>query len=364
MKIYQINIKFISPVHIGCGIKLDPISYVVKDHYFYRINLEKFVSSLDSSLREKLVSIIDANNLLKLRKFIAEFSNITQYSIYKVKATKNFEYCYFQKLNDLRNQLFVDSFIRSAEGIAYLPGSSIKGSIRTAVLNYFLNRDFLSKNVKVEDSLKRRIGDRRISKDDLAKETEAEILRFRIKNFGSDPLRALRISDAFIRDNRYLLVAQIINRRFNNKEGRQKFWQQFCELTSCTVIDEGNNKVNDIISSLTIDDDLIKKADFKTKLSMSIIANACNYFYKKIANYERERFYIKSTDSRLDKLFSEINNTSENEFILRMGRFSHFESLTLEDFESLKRRGFGKSRNMAEGVLPLGWTKVVYKEVG
>jgi len=360
MKIYNISLEFLSPVHIGSGEEIDPLNYVVKNDYFYKINLEKFIYELEKENKNKFLSMIDNNNLDKLRNFILKNCDLDRYTYYKARISRRFKQRYQENINNIENQLLVSPFIRSNDINPYIPGSSIKGSIRTAVLNYIINKEYESKGKNIESIVKRRLKNKK-DKKNINRIAESEILKNYRKNAKEDPFRALSIEDIFIDNERTekIFVGQIINRRIKNKNNLNRTWQLFCEVTASLIsTPELSNSLKEE-GKIRINDRLNERVNFGIKITMDYIAKSCNYFFKKIASGENNKFYKNETKC-IKSLMSKINNTKDNQFIIRVGRFSHFESVSLENFDSFKKRNYGRSRNICENLFPLGWIRITY----
>jgi hypothetical protein len=88
-------------------------------------------------------------------------------------------------------------------------------------------------------------------------------------------------------------------------------------------------------------------------------------FYKDKMEQEHKIFY---KGSEVEKISDQLLNISfdDNSFLLRLGRFSGVESVTLDKYRNPKPSGkksvWGTSRNLAEGLFPIGWIKVTVSE--
>lgn len=360
MQIFKFNMNFLSPVHIGSGEEIDPLNYIVSDKFFYRINLEKLIYEMKDQERKELINLIENKRYIELRKFISLNCNVEKYSFYKTKISKNFKNIYSNSIGKIENTLTVNSFIRSNNFKAYIPGSSIKGSIRTALLNYYFNKDYKEKNKDIIQGLKLK------NKWINGRNIENEILHNERSDPKLDPFRAVFIQDLFFQKNNEIFIGHVINRRLKNGNltDSSESWQMFYEVTG-SVISNPQTESDDFSTDhgeIRINELLENKVNFNYKIDMSDIRNSCNKFYKKIAEDEYNKFFRKENNIKFDKLLELIDGTEENQFILRIGKFSHIESMTLDNFEKFKPRRFGNSRNLLEGRYPLGWVKITYKK--
>jgi len=371
MNTYNFKIDFLSPVHIGDGEELEPYDYVVKNNIFYRINLEKFLSEFDNYLKDEFYIILNSNDFIKLREFIYKNCDIEKYSVYGAKTSKRFKNEYEKNLNNIKNSLRVSSFMKNNEYKPIIPGSSIKGAIRTAILgqilklkgsNYRINKiKEMQNNFSYIKSNNRRF-------DVYANYIESSLLNHDPIDIKSDPFRVLRVSDTVVEDKSELFVGQVFNRRLKNKvfSDKKETYNVFIEVTPSLSANPSN--YNSIVfakeGKIIFDRDLFnackQKRIFKTDfiLDKDFIISSCNDFYNEVFLFEKEKFYNIGEKIKYNVIQGAFSNLKDNEFIIRIGKFSQFESLTLKGFEELVNIKHGNSRNFFENLYPLGWVKV------
>ena len=166
-KVFKIQLEVNTPVHIGSGKDISINDYVIKDGKFYKYNINSVIKDLSEEKKKELLD----NNFAQSRRLIYDyiinnFDNINFEYTAKVsqkkgkikgKFTKNLvEDLYKENLkntidNRNLNQLAIKSFI-GVNGKKYIPGSSIKGAIRTAILSEGLIKNYSeienNKNIK------------------------------------------------------------------------------------------------------------------------------------------------------------------------------------------------------------------------
>jgi CRISPR-associated protein Csm5 len=141
MKRYKMKLQMLSPVHIGTGYEIPPYEYVVKESskdnfLFYRIDLYRFLASLDNNQREDFEIATRSTNVTAVRKYIADNVDVDQFALYKNEIMPDFYNDYQKKINSIENQLLVSEIPRRLNDYRpYIPGSSIKGAIRTAIVS-------------------------------------------------------------------------------------------------------------------------------------------------------------------------------------------------------------------------------------
>lgn len=152
----EYKIKTLSPVHIGCGEKYTGLNFIIDKGMFYCIEPEKFVSTLDSGLINKFVCWIEKSSAeidtLENKKRASNYEDKKRIGNEIRQKTRLFNLKKFIDDNRLNLQqiianaqyampvqqgVFNDSeitpFIKQMNK-PYIPGTEIKGAIRTAVL--------------------------------------------------------------------------------------------------------------------------------------------------------------------------------------------------------------------------------------
>ena len=141
---YNYRLFALTPVHVGNGD-----SYTKKEYYLVdrkdkniklinRINLDKYVKSLNEIEQQKFFYNI------KNEKFTLSSKDE---NIKKSKIYSSIENTITEK-NKLKHPTTINAAIKNNQFKAYIPGSSIKGSIKTAIIYNYLKKE---KPVKKED---------------------------------------------------------------------------------------------------------------------------------------------------------------------------------------------------------------------
>lgn len=341
MKKYRLKGTILSPLHIGTGSQTEPFDYVIRNGRLCRISLEDFLYQLSEEKREIFEDIVTSGNLNRIRKYIIEEINLEKYLAYSVEVTEEIERLYLTKIADIQNQLLIDPFIRTGgENKPYIPGSSIKGAIRTALISHIAQHSNLSQPKGYREEL----------------EFESRLLGYtgRGKN---DPFRGIKVTDGILPPES-TIVSQIRNVTKDRSGNLQSSnIQLICEVTHSKV----SGRLIEFESNLTIDSNLFSTSYLSRAFTIQEVREACNSFYKDKLRMEHEKFY--GTSSISDVSSSLLNeNIEKDSFLIRLGRFSGVESVTIDNYRNPKppgRKGiWGKSRNLVEMKYPLGWTKI------
>ncbi len=126
----DIGIKILSPVHIGDGkLLVRGVDFVEEGSIMHLLDKEKLYLSLSDSEQEQYLSLLAKGSLNEAENWIFENANVLKASL---KATP---------LNSSIDAAELRSLIRNGNGNPYIPGSSIKGAIRSVLFNYLANRE-------------------------------------------------------------------------------------------------------------------------------------------------------------------------------------------------------------------------------
>ncbi len=214
----NINIETLTAVHIGSGNSLQ------YGNDFIRDNIIKDKVELD------VLGIVDPAKILEL----IGVDHIPQWTaaIERNESAKKIVHLYApnSKLSDYTSRFIINftsiknsdtlkEHIHDGRGIPYIPGSSIKGAIRTAILSSLINNS----SEQFEDKIKERTKDGREKKD---RNGNCKLSADTIENelFGNDPkvdvFRFLQIGDAYFGNN-YEIAIRMVN---INERKRESYW--------------------------------------------------------------------------------------------------------------------------------------------
>jgi CRISPR-associated protein Csm5 len=213
----QINIKTVTPIHIGSGVELQGNAEFL---YFEK---EKVAAVLD---QEKVLKLIGEQNIDKWVSFIEqrEQGSFLQYLLQRkpdlqpndvASRVVQFRGTRFPRPeNPMREQ------IRSGMGRPYIPGSSLKGAIRTAILAAHLHKVYGTSGI--EERMLGRFNQRanRFVFDSKVLESQT---------FGKDPnsdwMRLLSLGDCHFDTQTIMAWAEVLNQRGDRYEMKNQVAQ-------------------------------------------------------------------------------------------------------------------------------------------
>ncbi len=155
---YTLQLTTVGPVHIGNGKTLGKKDYFVKGSKIAIIDAKKFVGSLNSQqLEDYLKFLNDTDSSQSLQKFLG------RHHIHAV-ANKCVAYTINEEFTPSRSGAYnyhgAEEFMKDVYGKPYVPGSSIKGMLRTAILAFVLDKN-PARNIHMYDSQRAQSENRR-----------------------------------------------------------------------------------------------------------------------------------------------------------------------------------------------------------
>jgi len=352
MRHYKLTIQILSPVHIGSGQDIDPLEYIVKNELFYRLDLPRFLAQLDPAQRAEFGRKASDPNPIVLRDFIHRHADPAKCSSFYAAAGPDFEDMYQRNLKNSNTRLEITLMTRTCGNWqAYLPGSSIKGAIRTAVVSELA-------------------GTRRLSNPN-PKYFENDVLG--CSDPRTDPFRCVKVSDATLPEAATFIdkteIFKLKKGDGPDPSGIQMFYEQ------CFSMLDGEHIA--AVGTLDIDDRLPEKHyyDHRAKqdrpavsmpLNAADILKACRAFYLPKMQAEHDNFYRSNAELEANSRRLLDVTYADNEFPIRLGRFSHVECTTVDDYRSPMTRKtrdgkplpWGVTRTLSAGTMPMGWAKV------
>jgi len=345
-KTFKCMIKIESPIHIGCDEVYDPVSFVMdeKNNFLVPFEPSEFITSLDDQARDKLSSICCQGNLSSLLK-LYKFFRGRKTDGRRVSVTPEFVSHYQEtlKISEREIKQKLNKFIveRSAfrpwDNRPYLPGSSIKGSLRTGYLNHLCKGQKL--NTRQAKALEQRLMDYR-SIDD-------------------DPFARVKVSDFQPAGNVKTKIVYAVNKKkkLSDKEAGGPY--QILE-----VIEPGAIFIGDISV-----EDVHPKSSIKKPVNLETLLIGANNFF--INEHSRENRQLSAVNIHAQ----EIQQHGGEKMLFRLGRHSGAESVTISgnrDIKIMLGRGNrpkfldhattfwlaspGKTAKLSSGLLPFGWS--------
>lgn len=308
----KIRLHIMSPVHIGCDDVYEPTSFVIDENRKKLIEFDPmdFIKSISPQDTKKFTDICMEGNIssiVKIYNFISgrpvkgreiEISDGLVESYRRVKGLS------INNEKKIGQELDKFAISRTAynphNNLPYIPGSSVKGALRTA----YLSKLAVNKGVK--------------GRKDGANALEKELME---GSFDTDPFRMVKPSDFLpVGDVKTKIVYAVNKKKKSSGEARGPF--QILEVLKEDSVFEGflNIYQPEKISGV------------KTPIKVEGLLKAAHDFYKKIINDESkviEEIGMKRTiPYRINDKFGD--KKEKTAFLIRIGRHSGAESVTIE----------------------------------
>ena len=356
----KITIKTLTPIHVGSGTEYQ------KDFEFLHFLQEQKVAFIDA---EKILGIIGADNigqwvacidnkkslmdLLQQRKPNLKAEDVAARSMISKKTPSK---------PTIREQM------HSGNGKAYIPGSSLKGSIRTVVFSEkLLENKHLAKQSNNLKDYKRKFSDSFLIKSILGNDPNSDIFRL------------LQVGDAMF-DTTEIFQTDVINKYGNN-------WRIKGEITQFV---EAIPKNRSTTMELKFNELLLERAGRlfnSTAKELEFSALFATINDHNIRLLEDEIAYWKDTAGepdalgdyieKLDDVLTIANSCATNECVLRFGWGTGFRNMTgdwhgamLDDdyydmVKSVRPKHpddlvFPKTTRFVTGGTPLGFVKLSF----
>jgi CRISPR-associated protein Csm5 len=217
---HKIALTPLSPIHIGCGEDFEPTNYVIDAEQKLLYGFDPSRAALPEHLAKELTNLGEKGNLLGIQKFFRDKRDYFKpLSHVLMSVASGVAHDYGNKIgrianleasgNKVFNQFTIERHVHSRNTL-YIPGSGLKGALRTALMDRLNNGNPVTNVAEKKDSTK------------LAK-------RLLDGDFATSPLRLLKVGDLMPSDDRGILdrsVLYAVNRykrpKFDKDTGQEK----------------------------------------------------------------------------------------------------------------------------------------------
>jgi len=312
---------------------LEAYEYTVVKERFYRVSLDRLLARLAPPEREQLNRYIE-RDLVGLRRFVREHFS-PDIAEYHAAASPRFQRVYEEKLSQSQNQLIVFPFLRTM-GRPLIPGSSLKGALRTAILDRLISAP--------------------IPNNESADTLEAWTLGYmgdRRPNIPDDPLKGLRIADVSL-SAEHIVAEQVETKKKEAGRLEDLSMQILQEVTVSSLTGQEASFRGEI----RIYEDFLNPQTSPLKQGVRWLAEACNAFYRDRVLAAEERYFrgLKSVEVAYQRIRAAIGQES---FLVRLGWGSGLDSVSLNLRKQQPRPV--KTRKLIDNRFPMGWLRIECK---
>ncbi len=376
-----VQITTLSPVQLGSGEDFYPTNYVITDdgwlHHFDELALSYALKGNLSKLSNALESQRGDDMILSIQRLIREYSkDLSKLAFYSLPVSQGFLTFYKSRIGQIAqretgnkrvvNRLQISrTFIHPHKHVPVIPGSALKGAIRTAIVNDLAQHELVE--------LKRLASDRQGSK-----KVQEKVLSYSRVN--EDPMKFFKVSDAEYQHS--YLPTEIMFSVSRKRKPKANYEPAEGVSTYMEVISP--YRFQAFTSDLRFVEAFDHKQNTAIPTSFAEVAKVCNAYYLPKLKFELEQLsqeanyldsdYVKAVNDLLASEWETMLKANKI-FVLRLGKFSGAQDKTLDDLRSIAIK-VGKQdyenkpethevRLAAEidvkqkhGLLPFGWVLV------
>ena len=345
----RLDLTPLSPIHVGSGEDMDPTSYALDADTLYEFSPAALAAVLDEDDRNRLLGLVDGvqdeRALTAVRKFLFERRDgLVAHASRAVRAAPGVRDLYEDRIGTVAqtetkaiNKLEIERvFSHPDTRIPILPGSSLKGAIRTALL------DRENDGRELEDKEKSRDLQQRL---------------FAYRGFETDPMRLVHVEDAMgssgramddlAADTAIVFAVNRKKRKITDKDGRevrsqaeQKGLYQTLEVVPTLRWRAFRGGLR--LHRTDLRNGRMPKADLRW--TAADIAGACNRFYRR--SFTRETEALRERGLLDERWYGTVQRLKEEglgelldsnqAFLLRVGHHSGAESVTLDGVRNIR----------------------------
>ena len=367
MDIRKIAISTLSPIHIGCGMVYEPSNFVIHEQLLHALDEATLAEDLTDDERKTLGDASSSHEpIARLQTFFRgqapRFAELAKHRVAVVKDIAD-EYARnagqaVQRGSSGQPVYNMFPIARTAfqpyDNTPYIPGSSIKGSIRTAWLDHLNKGNPLPGGEKSQDHA-------------ASRKLQERLLGYTSKHLENDPFRRVRIADASVDENASPPPTQVLYAISKKKK----------------FSDRGSPELRVFLE--TVPEAMPGRFHGDVRLDGAIdwaaLCDACNRFYRPQLEAELDHQLLGALiDPDWKRLVSNLLQEEMMElisarqgFLLRIGRHSGAESVTLEGLRDIKilgergkpfrantteKRFASHTKRGIDSLLPFGWVWV------
>ncbi len=315
-KIFQCYIKILSPIHIGCDEVYEPAGFTVNEsnRQITVFNFIDFTGSLNDADQCRFNAICSKGtieSILELYKFLRNRSvegktiDVCKGLIDHYKKTISMNISNSRKIQNELNSFAISrtAFLQSDQR-PYIPGSGVKGALRTAYLN------FLEKRKKLADKNK-------YFKN--AQELEKALMDY--TDIPGDPFRLVKVSDFMPVGKTATKIVYGVNIKKKQSDNATRGIPTFFEIIQPDTIFQGSIKV----------ETPAKGADISMAVDLDTLLKSASEFY--LSEKKRENQDLNTAG------VPGVFQNDHDAVLLRCGRHSGAESVTINGHRSIKIMG-------------------------
>ena len=325
---YRFQLTPLTPIHVGTGESLEPFEYVIAGDTLYRFTLDDFLLALDRDDQVRFVEVVE-RSVPATRHFVAEHLDVAvRVARFTAIVSPAARALYDGRMEGGVAHPEVFACIRTGD-LPYVPGSSLKGALRTALLYHAMDKDNSERD---------------------ARRLEQAVFGFRTVQ--QDPFRAFKVGDGNSLETRTRVRAVAVN---TCRSGR---WSEDVAVLVETVPGTLSDSVEEPSQHpVTFDADFYRYHERAFRLSPSVVLAACRDFYGTHLAAERDCTRdLALTGAAYDTLVTRAESLPDHACLVRLAWGSGRDATTVA--YGLRDGRSPASRRLTADGFPLGWAEL------
>lgn len=309
-----IKLQTLTPVHIGSGeILKENFDYIKDNRFVYILDSKKLFKLLKQKgfSEDKLTNALTQGNIKAIVDKHLSNIPVANYCIRKIQITPN----QGEKIKDgLREQIY------DGLGNPYIPGSSIKGAIRTALLSYIIENH--TDDIENLDNL---VSDKDFSDDKIIEEALKKIKDEVEYNL----MQCIQVGDCYFNNN----ILEILNttllncKKDRNRSSVQTHANQIVECLSKNLTGNLSLKIIETDVSFRLKLNSLQQLFRIINSQTKTVLESEKDFWEGKNNYTAVKGYMDTCSNLLNEIKS-IEKNKENSCILRLGFANGYNFIT------------------------------------
>jgi CRISPR/Cas system CSM-associated protein Csm5 (group 7 of RAMP superfamily) len=324
---YYFQLIPLTPIHVGTGDTLEPFEYVVAGDTLYRFTMDDFLLALEREDQARFVEVIE-QSVPATRRFVAEHVGAAVEVVrYTADVSPAARALYDGRMEGLGHPE-VHTCIRTGDR-AYVPGSSLKGALRTALLYHAMPKD---------------------SRESDARQLERSVFRFgRIQQ---DPFRAFKVGDGEPLAEKTHVRSVTVNTQHSGR------WSEDVTMLIETIPGFlSDNVETPSRHPVTFDVAFYEYHKRAFRLNPGVVLTACRDFYGEHLTAERDyTSSLSQTAAAYDALADYAERMPDHACLVRMAWGSGRDAVTVG--YALQNAPEPRSRRLTADGFPLGWAEL------
>jgi hypothetical protein len=324
---YCFQLTPLTPIHIGSGDTLQPFEYVVAGDTLYRFTLDDLLLAMDREDQARFVEVIE-DSVSTTRQFVARHvvaaAEVARFTATVSPAAR----ALYDGRMEGAGHPEVHACIRTSDR-AYLPGSSLKGALRTALLYDAMEKESTERDAR---RLEQRV--------------------FHYRRIQQDPFRAFKVGDGQALEGPAHVRAVSVNTRHGSR------WSEDVSVLIETIPGALSDNADEVSSHpVTFDTEFYRTHERAFRLSPGAVLSACRDFYS--THLAAERDYTRDlpqTTTAYHALAAYAESLPGHACLVRLAWGSGRDAVTVA--YALRNASQPRSRRLTADGFPLGWAEL------